>query len=173
MNVTVNKKMPFWAKVICALAGAGLIWFGISSLRLVFTGVETEAEITKVESRIEKEKKKAGSDSESRKNINGDEDTYTVVTQYYSYTVDGTEYTGKTESKKKNAVKKGDHTVHKDEAFIAQKEAQKTIRVKYLPSNPAHAELASGADKSFSTVAIKIIMMLLGLVLIVLPFKAK
>ena len=173
MNVTVNKKMPIWAKLLCALAGVGLIWFGVNSLRLVFTGVETEAEVTKVESKIEKEKKKSGSDSESNKNINGDVDTYTVVTQYYSYTVDGTEYTGKTESKKKNAVKKGDHTVHKDETFIAQKEAQKTIRVKYLPGNPAHAELASGVDKSFSTIAIKVIMMLLGLVLIVLPFKAK
>ena len=87
--------------------------------------------------------------------------------------MDGTEYTGKTESRKKNAVKKGDHTVHKDEAFIAQKEAQKTIMVKYLPGNPARAELASGVDKSFMSVGGKIVMMLLGLLLLVAALKAK
>ncbi len=165
-------KTPFWVKLLVIVAGAGLAWFGISSLWLVFTGVETVATVTKVESKIEKEKRKSGS-SESRKNINGDENTYTVVTQYYTYTVEGTDYTGSVESRKKNEVKKGDHTVRLNEDFVRQKEEQKTLTVKYLPSKPSQAELAKNVNKSFSTIAIKGLMILLGLVLIVVPFKVK
>lgn len=162
MRVTIgtNGKFPIWARLLMILAGAGLILLGIRGLALIFTGEETTATITDVTVR------------RGEQTDNGA--LRTTVTQSYTYTVDGTEYTGSASFTKTSSESgKKSHVINSnfDQKFVAEKQAQKYIKIRYMPQYPQFSEPSESTEKSIISVGGRVFMILLGLLLLYLSLR--